>query len=93
MAAARTEIAERGADLGLFTCDRELRGFYEGAGWQVLEGTVLVGGTPQEPFPSDREGFDKVTVASFFTDRAKRDAEAFRGCRIELYPGVIDRLW
>lgn len=93
VAAARTEIAERGADLGLFTCDRELRGFYEGAGWQVLEGTVLVGGTPQEPFPSDREGFDKVTVASFFTDRAKRDAEAFRGCRIELYPGVIDRLW
>ncbi|MFI1970259.1 GNAT family N-acetyltransferase [Streptomyces cinnamoneus] len=93
VAAAREVIARSGADVGLFTCDRPLRGFYESAGWSVLEGSVLVGGTPDAPFPSDRPGFDKVTLAGFFTDRAKRDAEAFRHSRIALFPGGIDRLW
>ncbi|ARZ68512.1 acetyltransferase [Streptomyces albireticuli] len=93
VAAAREAIGESGADLGLFTCDRPLRGFYERAGWDVLEGAVLVGGTPRDPFPSDGPGFDKVTMAGFFTERAKRDAGAFRHSRVELYPGEIDRLW
>ncbi|MBB5117973.1 acetyltransferase [Streptomyces eurocidicus] len=93
VAAARETIRESGADLGLFTCDRPLRGFYESAGWDELEGAVLIGGTPREPFPSDGPGFDKVTMAGFFTARAKRDAGAFRGSRVELYPGEIDRLW
>ncbi|MEU7135474.1 GNAT family N-acetyltransferase [Streptomyces sp. NPDC046261] len=92
VAAAREEIAQSGADVGLFTCDRPLRAFYESAGWSVLEGAVLVGGTPQEPFPSDRPGFDKITMAGFFTERARRDADAFRHSRIGLYPGEIDRL-
>ncbi|MGH3161120.1 MAG: GNAT family N-acetyltransferase, partial [Streptosporangiaceae bacterium] len=35
-----------GLDLGMFTCDRPLQAFYESAGWQLLTGTVLVGGTP-----------------------------------------------
>ncbi len=93
VAAAREFIAESGADLGLFTCDRPLRGFYESAGWAALEGAVVVGGTPEEPFPSDRPGFDKVAMAGFFTERARRDADAFRHSRIGLYPGEIDRLW
>ncbi|MEV4440196.1 GNAT family N-acetyltransferase [Streptomyces sp. NPDC049577] len=93
VAAARAEMIARGADLGLFTCDRELRGFYESAGFEVLEGSVLVGGTPEAPFPSDRPGFDKVTLGAFFTERAQRDADAFRGVRIALHPGEIDRLW
>ncbi|MBH1936106.1 GNAT family N-acetyltransferase [Streptomyces sp. AV19] len=93
VAAAREWIAAQGVDLGLFTCDRPLRGFYESAGWEVLEGTVLVGGTPEDPFPSDGPGFGKVTMAGFFTARARRDADAFRGCRVGLYPGGIDRLW
>ncbi|GGP61607.1 hypothetical protein GCM10010214_39240 [Streptomyces abikoensis] len=93
VAAAREMIAKSGADLGIFTCDRPLRGFYEGAGWRVLEGAVLVGGTPEAPFPSDRPGFDKVTLADFFTERGRRGAASFRNARIGLYPGEIDRLW
>ena len=91
--AARERIAQSGADLGIFTCDRYLTAFYERAGWQVLPGTVLVGGTPEEPFPSDQDGFDKVTLAAFFSPRARAHAGDFVGCRVELFPGSIDRLW
>ncbi|MFI9204933.1 GNAT family N-acetyltransferase [Streptomyces sp. NPDC053048] len=83
----------RSVDLALFTCDRPLRAFYESAGWGVLDGAVLIGGTPEAPFPSDQPGFDKVTMAAFFTERAKRNAAAFRHSRIGLHPGEIDRLW
>lgn len=89
--AAREHIAASGADLGVFTCDRHLQGFYERAGWKVLEGTVIVGGTPEEPFPSD--DLDKVTMAAFFSERARAAAPAFVGVRVELYPGRIDKLW
>jgi GNAT superfamily N-acetyltransferase len=89
--AARREIEASGADLGIFTCDRPLQAFYERAGWQVLPGTALVGGTPAAPFPSDR--LDKVTMASFFSERARANAHTFVGVQIELYPGEIDRLW
>jgi aminoglycoside 2'-N-acetyltransferase I len=89
--AARQQIAASGADLGLFTCDTPLRRFYEDAGWELLPGTVLVGGTEAEPFPSDR--FDKVAFGAFFTLAARRARGAFVGSRIPLYSGVIDRLW
>lgn len=89
--AALTMMREAGADLGIFTCNRRLRGFYEGAGWECLPGTVLVGGTREDPFPSDR--FDKVTMASFFSAKASASRERIRGARIGLYPGDIDRLW
>jgi GNAT superfamily N-acetyltransferase len=52
VAAALSAIRESGADLGIFTCDRPLQSFYERAGWSVLPGSVLVGGTPAEPFPA-----------------------------------------
>ncbi|MFI9305077.1 GNAT family N-acetyltransferase [Streptomyces triculaminicus] len=80
-------------DLALFTCDRPLRRFYESAGWQCLDGTVLIGGTPHGPFPSDQPGFDKVTMAGFFTERAMRHADTFPRSRIALHPGEIDKLW
>ena len=86
-------MPKRGIDLGLFTCDRELAGFYERCGWDVLAGTVLVGGTPDEPFPSDRPGFDKVTLAAFFSPAAQASRAAFEHARVELYPGEIDQLW
>jgi len=89
--AAREAIRDSGADLGLFTCDRPLQTFYESAGWQVLAGAVIVGGTPDAPFPSDQ--FDKVTLASFFSRKAQRYAETFHHSSIELYPGDRDRLW
>lgn len=91
MTAAREAIQASGAELGIFTCDRPLRGFYDSAGWQCLEGTVLIGGTPQQPFPSDQ--FDKVTMAAFFSRRACAHARSVRHSRIALYPGTIDRLW
>jgi aminoglycoside 2'-N-acetyltransferase I len=89
--AARQTIERRGADLGIFTCDTPLRRFYERAGWDVLDGTVLIGGTPAAPFPSDQ--FDKITLARFFSPRAVRAAASFTGARIALYPGEIDKLW
>jgi len=89
--AARERIAAGGADLGIFSCDRPLAAFYARAGWRLLPGTVLVGGTPQNPFPSDR--FDKVVLGELFTGHARRHAASFDHARIELYPGEIDRLW
>jgi GNAT superfamily N-acetyltransferase len=92
LAEAALEImAANGDDLGIFTCDRELLRVYESAGWSRLPGSILVGGSPEHPFPSDQ--FDKVTVASFFSARALLAAPQFIGARIELYPGPIDRLW
>ncbi|MEV7022478.1 GNAT family N-acetyltransferase [Kitasatospora sp. NPDC093558] len=93
VAAARATVRERGADLGLFTCDRGLRGFYESAGWEPLPGAVLVGGTAEDPFPSDQDGFDKVTMAAFFTAHAERHRADFPHSRIALHPGTVDRLW
>lgn len=93
VAAALQEILRSGADLGLFTCDRPLQPFYESAGWQLLPGTVLIGGTAAEPFASDRPGFDKVTMGAFCSPRARAGRESFEHTRIALHPGVLDRLW
>jgi GNAT superfamily N-acetyltransferase len=89
--AAREMIRDSGVDLGIFSCDRPLQHFYESAGWGVLPGAVLVGGTPEEPFPSDR--FDKVVLARFFSAHAKSCSGWFERARIELFPGPIDKLW
>jgi aminoglycoside 2'-N-acetyltransferase I len=89
--AAHELLAKTGRDLGIFTCDRPLQGFYERAGWRLLPGTVLIGGTPAAPFPSDQ--FDKVTMGDFFSAKARRFSDTFMGCRIDLYPGEIDKLW
>ena len=59
--------------------------------WQTLADTVLIVGTAEAPFPSDR--FDKVTMAAFFSPEAREHEEDFEHSRIELYPGEIDRLW
>lgn len=91
--AAREEMAGGTADVGLLTCDRPLQTFYEGAGWRVLPGTVLIGGTPEAPFPSDRPGFDKVTMACFFSEESRRREASFHDARIALHPGGIDKLW
>jgi len=89
--AARERIAAGGADLGIFSCDQPLAEFYRRAGWRVLPGTVLIGGTAENPYPSDR--FDKVVLAELCTDHARAHAAGFEYARIELYPGEIDRLW
>jgi GNAT superfamily N-acetyltransferase len=89
----RTLMSDHGFDIGLFTCDRPLQAFYEKAGWEVLPGTVLIGGTPDAPFPSDQPGFDKVTLGSFFSEPAKMQRASFDHTRIGLYSGSIDKLW
>jgi aminoglycoside 2'-N-acetyltransferase I len=87
VAAARQAMAAGSLDLGLFACDRPLRGFYEGAGWQLLPGAVLVGGDAPVAVSSDQPGFDKVTMAGFFSAAARCHRRSFQHARIELYPG------
>lgn len=91
--AARTAMADLHLDLALFTCDRPLQAFYERAGFQLLPRTTLIGGTPDDPFPSDQPGFDKVTLAAFFTPSAHQAGPTFHNTRIALHPGPIDKLW
>ncbi|MFF0869616.1 GNAT family N-acetyltransferase [Nonomuraea sp. NPDC003560] len=91
--AARAAIADAGFDVALFTCDRPLQGFYESAGWSAIPGAVLVGGTPQAPFPSDLPGFDKVTMGDFPSPHGRAHRLSFHHARVELHPGEIDRLW
>ncbi|KOU17273.1 hypothetical protein ADK52_32005 [Streptomyces sp. WM6372] len=92
VAAARTALAaDPAVDLVLFSCDRPLVPFYEAAGFTRLPGTVLVGGTPEQPLATDAPGFAKEVLADF--PGAGTDAAAFAGARISLYPGLVDRLW
>jgi predicted GNAT family N-acyltransferase len=91
--AAREAMGARGLDAALFTADRHLSPFYERAGFQVLLGTVLIGGTPDAPFPSDQPGFDKVTLGEFYSPAARAARFAFDHARVELFPGEIDKLW
>ena len=50
-------------------------------------------GTPDVPFPSDQPGFDKVTMADFFSPAARQAQTTFHHARIELHLGEIDKLW
>ncbi|WP_314251148.1 GNAT family N-acetyltransferase [Streptomyces kutzneri] len=94
VAEARAGLAaDPAVDLALFSCDRPLAAFYEAAGFEVLPGTVLVGGTPEDPLATDDPGFDKLVLAAFFTDDPGRDHAAFTGVRVPLHPGNTDRLW
>ena len=90
---ARSWLATQPVDLGIFTCDREISRVYTAAGWQVLSDAVLVGGTPEAPFPSDQAGWDKVVLIDLFSERAAQLRPTFEGARIALYPGPDDRLW
>ncbi|WP_375485709.1 GNAT family N-acetyltransferase [uncultured Jatrophihabitans sp.] len=89
---ARDVMAAGDADIGIFTCDRPLAPFYERAGWPVLPGAVLVGGTVDRPLSSDASAFDKVTLAEFFSAKSARYRADFEHARIALYPGEVDRL-
>jgi aminoglycoside 2'-N-acetyltransferase I len=89
--AARSAMSLGGADLALFTCDRDLRGFYLSCGFDVLDGAVVVGGTVEDPLRSDT--LDKVTLTCVFSDRARAQVAAFAGADLALHPGPIDRLW
>ncbi|MGW6706931.1 GNAT family N-acetyltransferase [Streptomyces sp. NPDC054956] len=107
VAAARASLAaDPAVDLALFSCDRELVAFYGAAGFEALPGTVLVGGTPEDPLATDAPAFDKTVLAAFFEGAASEEEgpandegradevrAAFTGIRVPLYPGTVDRLW
>ncbi|MGW1776572.1 GNAT family N-acetyltransferase [Streptomyces sp. NPDC002104] len=100
VAAARARLAaDPAVDLALFSCDPELVPFYEAAGFEVLPGTVLVGGTPAEPLATDAPGLGKTVLGAFPVragdDEGRADSvrAAFTGIRVPLYPGTVDRLW
>ena len=93
VATARMMMIDRNFDIGLFTCDVPLQKFYESAGWTTLPGTVLIGGVLDDPFPSDQPGFEKVTMADFFSTAGQLGRASFYNARIGLYPGQIDKLW
>jgi aminoglycoside 2'-N-acetyltransferase I len=50
-----------------------------------------VGGTPEDPLPSDRLG--KAVVWSPLSGWAREHEADFHGATVGLYPGTIDRLW
>lgn len=89
--AARLSLQNLRRDLAVFTCDSYLSEFYVNAGFQVLPGAVLIGGTRPEPLRSD--ALDKVSLGAFFSPLALAHRADFVNADIELYPGPIDRLW
>jgi GNAT superfamily N-acetyltransferase len=89
--AAHDLVRDRGDDLMLFTCDPELVPFYEAAGSRVLPGTVVLGGTPEQPVRSD--DFGKVTLAALFSEQARSAAASFEQSEIALHPGARETLW
>ena len=80
--AARDFIAASDADIGVFTCDPPLAGFYARCGWTLMEGTWLVGGTREKPFPSNDLG--KCTFMEFFSEKARAHRADFEGVPIYL---------
>lgn len=80
--AAAAFIGEQRPDVSLFTCKPELTGFYGKAGWQVLPGACLVGGTREKPFRSDALGL--AVMARFYSEKAVRRRADFAGAEIWL---------
>lgn len=78
------------ADLCLFTCQPALVPLYEKAGWQPRPGLCLVGGTQEEPFPSDSLGL--ATMVGLYSEKARTHQEDFTDGRVFLGLGVGE-LW
>jgi GNAT superfamily N-acetyltransferase len=87
--AAYQIIGESGADIGIFTCDIPLKGFYEECGWKALEKGYLVGGTRQKPFPEDLSG--KATMINYFSEKARKHMADFENGPI--YLELDDEMW
>jgi GNAT superfamily N-acetyltransferase len=83
-------MKQEDADLGVFTCDSHLAAFYVFGGWEVTLSSPLVGGTIEEPLPSERVG--KLTIIQLFSEKAKKLREKIlsRPITIELGKG---KLW
>jgi aminoglycoside 2'-N-acetyltransferase I len=88
-AAATSYMIREHADIGVFTCDAPLRGFYERDGWSVSTSSPLIGGTSEKPFRSDELG--KVTLLQLFSERARANRRAITSSpiHIELGEGML----
>lgn len=87
---AAAYIAGNSPDISLFTCVPSLVPFYAHAGWEHYAGTVLVGGTRDNPFRSDSLGL--ATMMRLYSDKARRNRHAFQETDIELELGER-KLW
>lgn len=83
-------IESQTADIGIFTCDPPLVGFYAKNGWEQLKNAYLVGGTHNQPFRSDSLG--KCTLARFFSNKAQKYRHHFENSDIYLELGE-GQLW
>jgi aminoglycoside 2'-N-acetyltransferase I len=88
---AREHIRATAADLTVFSCEEALISFYTRCGFDVLPGTVLIGGTPSDPLRTDDLG--KTVLADLISPLAIAHAHNFVDTQIALFPGVIDKLW
>lgn len=70
--AATAHIRRSDADVGLFTCDPKLTGFYSAAGWELVEGAVLRGGPRDAPVPTEER-----VMMGFFSEKGRRGRAAF----------------
>lgn len=87
--AARELIAASPVDLGIFTCDPPLVGFYVQCGWVPMPHTSVVGGTRERPFLADTLG--KRTLMGFFSVHAREHRRDFAGAELylELHEGDL----
>ena len=72
--AATRHMKELGADIGLATCDPELRSFYERAGWTPMEGAILAYGDADTP-----RQVDELVIMAFLGRDAQGRRAAFEG--------------
>ena len=72
-------MAEQGADIGLFNCAPDLRGFYEAEGWEAMDSTRTLYGDPAQPRVSD-----ELLMMRFFR-LSTSEQESFR--ETDLYVG------
>lgn len=83
-------ISEQNPDVSLFTCFSGVEPFYLAAGWNLSDGSTLVGGTIEKPFRSDQ--FDLKTMIRFYSENAKMHASDFSNADIFIELGE-NKLW
>jgi len=83
-------MQQQSADFGVFTCDEGLKSFYNWGGWEVASRSSLVGGTRENPLPSESLG--KITLIQLFSPRARAARQAILSTPIQIELGE-GKLW
>jgi GNAT superfamily N-acetyltransferase len=83
VAAATRAIERSGADLGVFTCDPELAGFYARAGgWPTAPAATLLGS--REPGALSSAALGKVVLMRLLSERARQQPARLERAAIDL---------